>query len=602
MKFGINGQLLEVDLTTQTIIRRSIPEAYYKEYFGGRGLGMRLLYDYLPGPGTNPFSPENPLLFVPGLLCGYPFPSASRTCMVTKSPITSPVEKKLAYASTVSYSNMGGFIGPEIKFAGYDAIVVTGKSEKPVYLFIENDRFELRDASKFWGMGTNAFDKAILDELGDRRFETAYIGPGAENGVLFGSVLNTAARAAGRGGTGSVMGSKKLKAIAVRGTGMPPIGRHKEYVDLLKRIRVSFMADSESKNNWRYGGTANAIEMSSNRGSQAVKNYAEGSFVGVKNINADAARQQVWKRDFACYACQLACKKSGFAKGAYGGVVHEGIEYETGTMLGANLMIDDLNGLHSMIELADDYGMDIISLGNVIGFLTECLEKELITTDFLDGIELRWGQVAPAMEMIHKIGRMEGVGRDASKGVRHLSELIGQQSSDFAIHVKGHELAAWNVNGYAKSYGISYTVANRGACHMNGGTPKGQDHSALRDSVGICSFAASWYRDDLHPAMLINAISDSNISTADYDKVGERIFNLEKLMNFREGFNRLDDVLPERFFKDAHTFGLQKDVLIGRDEFEQIMDEYYVERGWNPQSTKPEKEKITTLGLDFVQL
>jgi len=536
------------------------------------------------------------------LLCGFPFPSASRTCMVTKSPITSPFKKKSTYASTVSYSNMGGFIGPEIKFAGYDAIVVTGKSEKPVYLFIEDDRSELRDAEKFWGMGTNDFDKAIMDELGDRRFETAYIGPGAEHGVLFGSVLNTAARAAGRGGTGSVMGSKRLKAIAVRGTGMPPIGRHKAYTDLLKKTRVSFMADSESKNDWRYGGTANAIEFSSNRGSQAVKNYAEGSFVGVKNINADAARQQVWKRDLACYACQLACKKSGFAKGAYGGVVHEGIEYETGTMLGANLMIDDLNGLHTLIELADDYGIDIISLGNVLGFLTECREKGLITNDFLDGIELQWGQVAPALEMIHKIGRMEGVGRVASQGVRHLAELIGQHSSDFAIHVKGHELAAWNVNGYAKSIGMSYTTANRGACHMNGGKPKGQDQSALRDSVGICSFAASWYRDDLHPAMLINAITDSNISISDYDKVGERIFNLEKLMNFREGFNRQDDVLPERFFKDAHTIGPQKDVLISRAEFELIMDEYYAERGWNPKSSRPEEEKIKMLGLDFVQL
>lgn len=600
MKLGVNGKLLEVNLTEKSFVTREIPETYFQEYFGGRGLGMRLLADYLPDPGVDPFGAENPLMFVPGMLCGYPFPSASRTCMVTKSPMTSPVEKTLKHGSTVSYSNMGGFIGPEIKFAGYDAIVFVGKSEQPVYLFVEDEHVELRDASHFWGMGTNAFDKAIIAELGDRRFETAYIGPGAEKGVLYGSVLNTAARAAGRGGTGSVMGSKKLKAIAVKGTGMPVIAEHQKYVSLLEKIRLSFMADSESKDSWRYGGTANAIAFSSNRGSQAVKNYSEGSFAGVDKISADAARKNVWKRDFACYACQLACKKSGFAKGAYGGVVHEGIEYETGTMLGANLMIDDLNGLHTMIELADDYGIDIISTGNVLGFLTECHEKKLISTDFLDGIDLRWGAVEPALSMIHQIGRMEGVGVAASKGVRHLAEVVGQQSSDFAIHVKGHELAAWNVNGYAKSFGISYTVANRGACHMNGGTPKGQDHSALRDSIGICSFAASWYKDALHPVEMIKAVCGLSLDESAYDLAGERIFNLEKMLNLREGFTRADDRLPARFFNDAHTDGPQKDVLMQPQEFETMMEAYYEERGWDKSSTRPGKEKLKLLGLSFL--
>ncbi|MBU1368980.1 MAG: aldehyde ferredoxin oxidoreductase family protein [Bacteroidetes bacterium] len=602
MNKGINGKILEVNLSTGHIKTVALPESYYTQYFGGRGLGMRLLYDYLPGKGVDALGEDNPLLFVPGMLCGYPLPSASRSCMVTKSPMTSPVNPKHANGSTISYSNMGGFIGPEIKFAGYDAIVFTGVSEAPVYLLVEDDQVSLRPADKFWGMGTDAFDKAIIDELGDRRFETAYIGPGAENGVLFGSVINTAARAAGRGGTGTVMGSKKLKAIAVRGTKMPEIANIAAYNNLLEQIRLSFAADSESKTDWRYGGTANALQYSSDRGSQAVKNYSEGSFANISKINADAARKSVWKRDFACYACHLACKKSGFAKGAYGGVVHEGIEYETGTMLGANLLVDDLNALNKMIEIADDYGIDIISLGNVLGFLMECHEKALINLEFLDGIDLKWGDADSVIAMIHKIGKCEGIGKEASKGVKHLASLIGSDSSDFAIHVKGHELAAWNVQGYAKSNGKSYTLANRGACHMNGGEPGRQDQAALRDTIGICSFAASWYRDEMHPRHFIAAVTGTEMSEEQYNQTGERIYNLEKMLNLREGFGRADDVLPERFFKDGHTYGPHKDEVLKKTDFKEMMDSYYAERGWDVATTIPKDEKLNELDLDFVVL
>jgi len=594
---GINGKILEVNLSTGEIVKRALSESYYKEYLGGRGLGMKLLSEYLKKPGTDPFSQENPLMFMPGLFCGFPIPSSSRTCMVTKSPLTSPKSKRYKHASTVSYSNMGGFIGAEIKYAGYDGIVILGKSPKPVYLFVENEKVEIRDASKFTGMGTNEFENAIIKEVGDRRFESAYIGPGAENGVLYGSVINTAARAAGRGGTGCIMGVKKLKAIVVHGTGMPTISDPETYHQLLQQIRIAANSNNETVKRWRYGGTANALQFSSDRGSQAVKNFSEGTFEGIEKINAHAARRQVWNRDFACFSCPLACKKSGFAKGAYGGVVNEGIEYETGTMLGANLLIDDLNGLNKMIEIADDYGVDIITLGNVIGFLMECYEKQLIDLSFLDGIDLRWGKVDPAIEMIHKIGKREGIGIAASKGVKHLATLIGKGSEDFAIHVKGHELAAWNVQGYAKSYGVSYTTANRGACHMTGGEISGQNNSTLRDSLGSCSFASSFYRDELHYRHFLKALTGITLSEEEFAKTGERIFNLERHLNCREGFNSTDDVLPERFFKDAYTIGPQKDVILDRKEFKDIMLDYYRNRGWDTETGIPTEQKLKELGI-----
>lgn len=594
---GINGKILEVNLSTGEIVKRALSESYYKEYLGGRGLGMKLLSEYLKKPGTDPFSQENPLMFMPGLFCGFPIPSSSRTCMVTKSPLTSPKSKRYKHASTVSYSNMGGFIGAEIKYAGYDGIVILGKSPKPVYLFVENEKVEIRDAAKFTGMGTNEFENAIIKEVGDRRFESAYIGPGAENGVLYGSVINTAARAAGRGGTGCIMGVKKLKAIVVHGTGMPTISDPETYHQLLQQIRIAANSNNETVKRWRYGGTANALQFSSDRGSQAVKNFSEGTFEGIEKINAHAARRQVWNRDFACFSCPLACKKSGFAKGAYGGVVNEGIEYETGTMLGANLLIDDLNGLNKMIEIADDYGVDIITLGNVIGFLMECYEKQLIDLSFLDGIDLRWGKVDPAIEMIHKIGKREGIGIAASKGVKHLATLIGKGSEDFAIHVKGHELAAWNVQGYAKSYGVSYTTANRGACHMTGGEISGQNNSTLRDSLGSCSFASSFYRDELHYRHFLKALTGITLSEEEFAKTGERIFNLERHLNCREGFNSTDDVLPERFFKDAYTIGPQKDVILDRKEFKDIMLDYYRNRGWDTETGIPTEQKLKELGI-----
>ena len=366
---GYYGILLDINLSTGEIKKTKLPEKDIKHFIGGRGLGTKILWDKLPHAGVDPLAPENPLLFMPGPFSGLPIPSSSRTCVVTKSTRTSSVNEKYEYGSTVSYSNMGGFFGPEIKFAGYDGICITGKAKTPVYIKIEDEQVEICDATKFWGMGTEEFDNALIDELGDRKFESCYIGPAGENLVPMASIINTAARAAGRGGTGCVMGSKNLKAIAVKGTKTIELGNHEQYLDLLKKVRKSFREDNqESLKGWRHGGTANALTSSSRNGTQAVKNYSEGTYTEIDEIGTEANREKVWKRDFACFSCALACKKSGVAKGAYSVFVHDGPEYETGTMMGANLMISDLSGLQKLIAVADDYGIDIISTGNTIGF------------------------------------------------------------------------------------------------------------------------------------------------------------------------------------------------------------------------------------------
>ncbi len=596
---GYNRILLEIDLTSETIQKTPISEEDLKKYIGGRGLGMKLLYDNLPNPGVDPLSPENPLLIMPGPFSGFPIPSSSRTCVVTKSPRTSSVNKKFEFGSTVSYSNMGGFVGPEIRFAGYDGILIKGKAEKPVYIFIEDDVVEIRDASRYWGMGTDKFDKFFIEDLRDRRFESFYIGPAGENLVPYASVINTAARAAGRGGVGCVMGSKNLKAVAVKGTGMPTVANHKEYLDLLEKARVSFSIDNDDRKFWREEGTTGALEYSSDQGSQAVKNYSEGTFEGIKNLATASARKKIWKRDFACFSCALSCKKSGYAKGAYGTMVHDAPEYETGTMLGANLMIDSLEGLAKLIYVADDYGIDIISAGNTIGFLMECYDKKLIDKDFLDGIDLQWGSVEASLQMLHKIGKMEGIGKLAAQGVKMLSGEIGQGSENFAIQVKGHELAAWNVPAYEKT-GISYTTANRGACHLNGGEIQEQDEIALMDSLGACAFASGWYKDELHYRHFLSALTGIEWTEEEFNKAGERIFNLEKMINYREGFDKNDDILPERFYKNKFSHGPKEGAVVDREEFDKMMNDYYEARGWDKETSRPTDEKLEELGLGFL--
>ncbi len=598
--YGYNGVVLEVDLSRQKVSRIPLSREDVGHFVGGRGLGMKFLTDRIKKPGLDPLSPENPLLFMPGPFSGFPSPSASRTCVVTKSPRTSPLKSKYPHPSTVSYSNMGGFFGPEVRFAGYDGIVVTGKSALPVYLYIDDDKVEIRDAAKFWGMRLDEFDRRFTAELGDRRFRTCYIGPAGENLVSYASILNTVARAAARGGVGCVMGSKRLKAVAVRGSGMPPVAEHEKFLALLDETRANFGANfkdaSMKLEDWRRYGTAWALIEASDGGVMSVKNFSEGTFLDVDKISGVAAEQRIWVRDFACFCCPLACKKSGAVrKGRYAGLVHDGPEYETGTMLGPNLMISELGAIMKAIFDVDDYGLDQISTGNVIGFLMEAYDKKLIDRSFLDGLDLTWGNADAVLELVRKIALREGIGDLASQGVKALSARIGGDSAKFAIHCKGHELAAWNPHN-DKSLAVTYATANRGGCHMNDPTVKGQNNAAMMDSVGICVFALDGFGKD-GIRRFLSAITGVEWTEEIFQRAGERIYNLERAFNCREGFTREDDALPGRFFDEPLTVGPHKGAVLDRGEFQKMLTDYYRERGWDEKTGVPKPEKLSDLGL-----
>ncbi|MEM2956660.1 MAG: aldehyde ferredoxin oxidoreductase family protein [Candidatus Pacearchaeota archaeon] len=596
--YGYHGVILNIDLSTGKIEKTSIPEDDLIKFVGGRGLGVKVLWNHLKKPGVDPLSPENPLIFMIGPFSGFPVPSSSRTCVVTKSPITSPLRSTYPFASTLTYSNVGGFFGPELKFAGYDGIVITGKANELCYIVIDNNKVEIRDAKKFKGMRTDAFDKAIMTELKDKRFKTVYIGPAGENLVRYASILHTSARAAGRGGTGCIMGSKNLKAIAVKGSNQPAVANHKKFLDALEKARLALKNSPRTKT-WIEYGTANYILLSSNAGTETVRNFREGTFPEAYKISAEAAKKDVWVRNIACLYCPLACKKSGRTKGKYKGIVHDGPEYETGTMLGSNLLISDMDGLLKIIYNVDDLGLDAISTGAVIGFLMESYEKGMIDQKFLNGIELKWGNVDATLKMIDKIAYRDGVGDLASKGVKALSQKIGQGSEKFAIHVKGLELAAHNIQANPPR-ALCYATANRGGCHLNGDNVEMQNFRAMIDSTGICLFAALDQSLEAPMLSLLSSITGVEYDKSAFLKTGERIFNLEKLFNYREGFRREDDWLPDRFFEDAFTIGPKKGAVLDRNKFRDMLTQYYKEREWDTETTKPSESKIKELELDKI--
>lgn len=597
-KPGYYGAILDIDLSSRKIEKVALKPKDLDQFVGGRGLGMKILWDRLKKPGVDPLSPDNPLIFMPGPFSGLPVPAASRTCVVTKSPMTSPISSDYPCASTISYSNVGGFFGPEIRFAGYDGILISGKASDLCYVTIDDGKVEIRDAKKFKGMRTDAFDKAILDEVGDRRFKTIYIGPAGENLVRYASILHTSERAAGRGGVGCVMGSKNLKAIAVRGSGQPGVADHKRFLAALEKARLILKSSPHTKAMVDQG-TARGIVHLSNDGLEAVRNYREGTFPEADKIGGEAAKRDVWVRNVACYCCPLACKKSGRTRGNHGGIVHDGPEYEGGTMLGSNLLISDMAGMLKANYNVDDFGLDSISTGNVIGFLMEAYEKGMIDQKFLDGIDLKWGSVDATLAMIDKIAFRDGVGDLASKGVKALSRQIGKGSEKFAIQVKGHELAAHNIQANPPR-ALCYVTANRGACHLNGNDAAIQNTRAMQDSTGLCYFAAietALYESTLD---LLGAITGRDYNKTEFMKTGERVFNLEKLFNYREGFRREDDWLPDRFFEDAFTVGPKKGSVLNRDQFNVMLTQYYQDRGWSPETTKPGESRIKELGLDFI--
>ena len=589
------SSIVEVDLSTGSIERRATPLGFVEGYLGGRALGIRLLWP-LP-PGTPADDPLTPLIFCPGLLNAYPTPGTPRSVVVTKSPITAPLAPRFPGSSTASYANLGGFFGTELKYAGIDALVIRGRASEPTLLRINGDDVRLEPATALWGLTsprTEAALRGMLDD-GDKPFQTVYVGPAGENGVKFSSIIHDVSRGYCRGGVGYVMGAKKLKAIAVRGREIPGVADYSGYREAVDALRQHFeeKKDSWSFQNKRRMGSLGSFSWASRNQGFAVRNFSQGTWDEMVNYGDRAA--ETFVHHHTCFSCPVTCRKTALiTAGPTAGLYREGAHFEHAAMLGANCGISDEAVIPMLAEACNEHGLDIITTGNILGFLMDAAARRRLPEGFLEGTELTWGGWQGMMELIEKIASRQGVGDLLAQGLKAVAHAVGGGSEAFAFHAKGHEYAGWNPKG-EESMALSYALASRGACHLFGQYPAGQNQQALLDSVGGCYFVRRLTNYEIL-ARLISSVVGRSYSVDDVMTVGERTINLERCFNAREGFTRRDDELfPAALAREPLT-GTTGFTEAG---FRRALTTYYASRGWSGDAALPEPRTLRRLGLDF---
>jgi aldehyde:ferredoxin oxidoreductase len=600
-----NGKLIRLNLTTGKSQVEEIPKPWLKDFIGGRGLGVKYLYEELK-PGVEPLSAENKVIMMMGPLGATTAMSVSRMALATKSPLTGAVSKSI----------MGGSFGAFLKFAGYDGIIVEGKSEKPVYLHIDKEGIHLLDAADLWGLDTQQTHQKLREKHG-KSTQVACIGPAGENLVRY-SILISDLRCGGRTGVGTVLGAKKIKAFAVNSSG--PLSLHDAdgFKKLTKEI-IEGLKTSPGRIKMSDFGTSYLTLSLEKDGIFPINNFQEGHLEGVEKIGDEALASIKIKND-GCYGCMTKCGQVREIKGGtYDGAVSEGPDYETIWSLGGNLANTDIGALIAADSLCDKLGLDTVSAGNSIGFAYELYQRGIITKEDTDGLELKWGDPAPMMTLIQKISDREGLGKLLGEGTKRAAAHIGKGAEDYAMQVKGLELPAYEPRA-VKGYGLIFATSNVGAHHMYGRpraelagkkdklteVDKGQDAAdaqtsqATQDSVIQCSFSpVTGFNAQQRSELLVAATGFKEFADPEYvEKVGERTLCLERCFNVREGFDRKDDALPKRMrtepLKDAGpaTGQVYKNL-------DGLLDEYYDILGYTRQGI-PSEAKLKELGLDSV--
>jgi aldehyde:ferredoxin oxidoreductase len=606
---GWTGKLLRVNLTTGECKTEAIPKQWLKEYVGGRGLAARYLYEELD-PTVEPLSPENKLIFATGPLTGTPVPCGARYMVVTKGALT----------NAITTSNSGGHWGPEVKFAGYDLIMLEGKAPKPSYLYIYDDFVEVRDASHFWGKGVGDTEDGLREETGQPNLRISCIGPAGENLVRFACIMNDKHRAAGRSGVGAVMGSKNLKAIAVRGTGGVDIADPAAFMKAVWEMRDG-MKDHPGREAFAKLGTAATIDMTQAMGGLPTRNFQQGQFEEYENLNGNTIRETRLVANKACFACTIACgrvTRLGDASEKFMVNMHarnwkaagEGPEYETAWALGADTGVGDLDAVLKANWLCNDLGMDPISMGATLAAAMELYQEGVLTDDDVE-MPLEFGSPEALIRMTEATAFREGFGDQLAEGSKIMSEKL--KHPEVFMGTKGQEFPAYDPRGF-QGMGIAYATCNRGGCHLRAWTPgpettgvfdphqtegksewvaHEQNRTTVHDNTGICLFVggAGGPLETLVPCTA--AATGESYTIEDFVKIGERTWNLERLWNNKAGLTKADDSLPKRLLKEAHTDGPSAGVTVNLDAMLPI---YYETRGWD-EDGKPTEEKLIELGL-----
>jgi aldehyde:ferredoxin oxidoreductase len=599
---GYIGKLLDVDLSSGVITEQELGKELVEGYMGGKGFGAKILYDQLP-PKCDPLSPENILVFATGPLTGTFTPASGRFEVCTKSPAT----------GLWLDANCGGFFGPELKQAGYDGVIVRGRTEHPVMLVIEDSSFELRTVLDLWGKDVLSTHQLVKEQLGND-FRVTCIGPAGEKGVRYASIISEY-RALGRGGAGAVMGSKNLKAIAVKGTRTISVNNPTRFMKTCREAFNELAIHPDTGGGRQKYGTNVILSLMEEVGIHPVRNFQKAKFDGSDLVNEDTIFD-LYVRNKACFGCPIYCSKIAEVKdGEYKGSYTEGPEYENVWAFGANCENANLGSIVKAEYLCDYYGLDGISTGGVVGFLMECVEKGILTESDI-GFSMNFGDDESIIQAIHLIGKREGPGELWGEGVRRIAQEV-EGAQDFAMHVKGLELPAYDPRG-STGMALAYATSDRGGCHLRS-WPIGdemlttenrldfmamelkpelvktqQDLFCLINSIGMCLFATfalnlKQITSFMHEVTGIETFASSH----ELMKIGERVNNLVRLFNIREGLTKELDTLPERFFKETLKEGHSRGRVV---ELEQLMKEYYSVRGWNPDGI-PTKEKLEELEI-----
>lgn len=613
---GYTGKILRVNLTDQTSVEEALSSQMAKDFIGGAGFGIKYLFDEVPA-NADPLGPDNKLIFASGPFSGTNVPCSSRMSVTAKSPLTGAVGMALS----------GGHFPVELKFAGYDALIVEGQSEKPVYISIKNGTVRFKSAQKLWGMKTTDTQQIIKNDLKDQNYRVACIGPAGENQILIASIINEW-RAVGRKGLGAVMGSKNLKAIAIRGENTIKVA-DSEKLKAARKVFTQAMKDSEvlypafSKL-----GTPMVVDHTCHMGIFPTRNYmTTGKYDPIEKIGTEVQMTRNMGKEH-CYGCPVGCSQVKLAKtGEYAGTMSEGPEFETMYSYGGVTGVENIDAIIAADRLADEMGFDTISSGVAVAFAMELFEKGILTKEDTDGLELTFGNDKAMMTVLKQMSYKEGLGGLLADGTRAAAEKIGKGTEKFAMHVKGLELPAYDVRG-AKAHGLNYATSFTGADHCRGyafqevfGIPvprevdrfaaegKGeltkwnQDlRTAVTDAPTMCGFIFDMAVVGIaaeNTASLMEAVTGFKYTQEDIFKVGERINNLARAFNVREGLTRSDDTLPDRLMDEPVPGGASEGHFISRDEFKLMLDDYYEARGWD-EAGKPTRAKLMELNLAYV--
>jgi len=593
---GLNNKILEIDLNREKFKESPLPEEISEKYIGGRGIGVKLLSERLPAD-INPLESNNLLIFTTGPFGGTTVPTNGRFSLVTKSPLT----------NGIFYSNSGGTFGIRMKRCGYDGILIQGKLREPGYIFIEDGKETIiKNASKLWGKDTEQTLEE-LKKIEGNKINSLMIGPAGENLVRMASIMNDATRAFGRGGVGAVMGSKNLKAIVVKG------GSNKFDIanpDLLKKY-VQVALDKIkivpiTRSSLPTFGTSALVNVINILGLFPINNFQKGFDERAELVSGEQINECLTQEKEGCYACPIRCGRMTKADNMEG----KGPEYESVWALGPNLGIFDLKIVAQANYLCNKYGLDTISSGGSISCGMELQENGL-----LNDTSLKFGNEEILKQLVEKIAHKKGIGAQIGEGSRSLANKYGDNKC--AIQVKGLELPAYDPRG-AMGHALGYATSNRGGCHLTGylasleifAAPKKidrftiagkpdllvlkQNQKAIEDSLVICTFAG-WALGLDYYARFLKAITGIDYSVTDLTKIGERIYNLERLFNIREGFTKKDDTLPSRFLNDPFKKGPSKGHIVPLNK---MLDQYYYVRGWNKEGI-PKNKLIEKLGINF---